>query len=287
MKVEVGSDRLVSFIGGGLHEQRPIWPAGVCRACPGWHGVAFVAAVWYYRNARTPGDHLGIFALMPLHPILTHWSDNEQRDHWFGYWFGHDMFTPPFQTPTTNRSIPRWPRTPSCSAGPTRAVLPHLHDLLRELHPARAASRPRTRNLTGATFTSLPRTPWRTAPTSTTSAPTTTAARRSIRPSSRRPCAGFSATPRTKPICLPTPRSRWTAGSPAWASVSKNGAGLIPPGLRRATLPTCPPSPLASAPDLARTPVSKCLYDTLAPATRQRLAGKTDETACGAPWPRT
>jgi tetratricopeptide (TPR) repeat protein len=28
---------------------------------------------------------------------MTHWSDNEQRNHWFGYWFGHDMFTPPFR----------------------------------------------------------------------------------------------------------------------------------------------------------------------------------------------
>jgi tetratricopeptide (TPR) repeat protein len=25
-----------------------------------------------------------------------HWSHSEQRNHWFGYWFGHDMFTPPY-----------------------------------------------------------------------------------------------------------------------------------------------------------------------------------------------
>lgn len=40
---------------------------------------------------------LVIFALLPLKTVLTHWSDNEQRGHLFGYWFGHDMFTPPFQ----------------------------------------------------------------------------------------------------------------------------------------------------------------------------------------------
>jgi tetratricopeptide (TPR) repeat protein len=40
---------------------------------------------------------LGLFALLPTHAILSHWSDNEQRGHWFGYWFGHDMFTPPFK----------------------------------------------------------------------------------------------------------------------------------------------------------------------------------------------
>ena len=37
-----------------------------------------------------------VMTLMPLHPILSHWSDNEQRGHLFGFWFGHDMFTPPF-----------------------------------------------------------------------------------------------------------------------------------------------------------------------------------------------
>ncbi len=40
---------------------------------------------------------LGVYLMMPLHPILTHWWDNEERNHLFGYWFGHDMFTPPFE----------------------------------------------------------------------------------------------------------------------------------------------------------------------------------------------
>src|SRR5436190_9290727 len=39
---------------------------------------------------------LTIFALTPIHPMLSHWTNNEQRGHYFGYWFGHDMFTPPF-----------------------------------------------------------------------------------------------------------------------------------------------------------------------------------------------
>jgi tetratricopeptide (TPR) repeat protein len=34
--------------------------------------------------------------LIPGFSILSHWFDNEQRGHLFGYWFGHDMFTPPF-----------------------------------------------------------------------------------------------------------------------------------------------------------------------------------------------
>ncbi|MEW6303123.1 MAG: hypothetical protein AB1705_06610, partial [Verrucomicrobiota bacterium] len=39
---------------------------------------------------------MSIYLVMPAHSILTHWSDNEQRGHLFGFWFGHDMFTPPF-----------------------------------------------------------------------------------------------------------------------------------------------------------------------------------------------
>ena len=31
---------------------------------------------------------------VPLQSILSHWGDNEQRGHYFGYWFGHDMFEP-------------------------------------------------------------------------------------------------------------------------------------------------------------------------------------------------
>jgi tetratricopeptide (TPR) repeat protein len=39
---------------------------------------------------------LAIFTLMPLYSVFDHWADNEQRGHEYGYWFGHDMFTPPF-----------------------------------------------------------------------------------------------------------------------------------------------------------------------------------------------
>jgi thioredoxin-like negative regulator of GroEL len=59
--------------------------------------AAFVAGLLLYRSRAPLAITLAIFALMPVHSILTHWSDNEQRNHWFGYWFGHDMFTPPFK----------------------------------------------------------------------------------------------------------------------------------------------------------------------------------------------
>lgn len=39
---------------------------------------------------------LATVCLLPLRPALNNWAENEQRNHLFGYWYGHDMFTPPF-----------------------------------------------------------------------------------------------------------------------------------------------------------------------------------------------
>ncbi|HTL16520.1 MAG TPA: DUF2723 domain-containing protein, partial [Patescibacteria group bacterium] len=58
--------------------------------------LGFVAALWHSREKPPLATALVIFGFMPLHSILTHWADNEQRHHWFGYYFGHDMFSPPF-----------------------------------------------------------------------------------------------------------------------------------------------------------------------------------------------
>ena len=56
-----------------------------------------VTAGFMVSRERMPlGLVLAVFALMPLHSVFAHWSDNEQRGHLFGYWFGHDMFEPPY-----------------------------------------------------------------------------------------------------------------------------------------------------------------------------------------------
>ncbi|MDB6015713.1 MAG: hypothetical protein JWR19_202 [Pedosphaera sp.] len=60
-------------------------------------GVIFVLINFGSRSRPRMALALTLFALLPAHSIMTHWSDNEQRGHWFGYWFGHDMFTPPFK----------------------------------------------------------------------------------------------------------------------------------------------------------------------------------------------
>jgi thioredoxin-like negative regulator of GroEL len=59
--------------------------------------LAFVLALVVYRQRGPLFITLSLFAAMPLYSGLSHWFDANQRNHWFGYWFGHDMFTPPFK----------------------------------------------------------------------------------------------------------------------------------------------------------------------------------------------
>ena len=58
--------------------------------------LIFVCLVWALRRKAPLGIALAIFIAIPSYSALMSWSHSEQRNHWFGYWFGHDMFTPPF-----------------------------------------------------------------------------------------------------------------------------------------------------------------------------------------------
>ena len=60
-------------------------------------GVVFIGSLIVYCRRAPLAITLGLFALMPLSSALSHWAGSEQRNHWFGYWFGHDMFTPPYK----------------------------------------------------------------------------------------------------------------------------------------------------------------------------------------------
>jgi len=61
--------------------------------------IAATLVIWLFKERLHLGTLLAICAAMPLYPIFVHWADNEQRGHLYGYWFGHDMFTPPFTGP--------------------------------------------------------------------------------------------------------------------------------------------------------------------------------------------
>jgi len=59
-------------------------------------GLIYFVTVWALRQRAVLAVALAAFATFPVYSVMTHWSHSEQRYHWFGYWFGHDMFTPPF-----------------------------------------------------------------------------------------------------------------------------------------------------------------------------------------------
>lgn len=58
--------------------------------------VALTALILVGRERVPLTVFLGLIALTPAYTVMNHWSDNEQRGHLFGWYFGHDMFIPPF-----------------------------------------------------------------------------------------------------------------------------------------------------------------------------------------------
>jgi hypothetical protein len=59
--------------------------------------AAFTAAMLLYRRHAPIVLVLALFALLPFSPALGNWLECSQRGHMFGYWYGHDMFSPPFK----------------------------------------------------------------------------------------------------------------------------------------------------------------------------------------------
>ncbi len=58
--------------------------------------ACFTLIVVVFRTKAPVWVLIALFAIAPVRSALSNWSDAEQRGHLFGYWFGHDMFTPPF-----------------------------------------------------------------------------------------------------------------------------------------------------------------------------------------------
>ncbi|MFM8359670.1 MAG: DUF2723 domain-containing protein, partial [Verrucomicrobiota bacterium] len=56
--------------------------------------VAFLGLLLLWRERARLAPILAVFTCIPLDSMVSHWADNEQRGHLFGYWFGHDMFEP-------------------------------------------------------------------------------------------------------------------------------------------------------------------------------------------------
>jgi len=65
--------------------------------------VCLIIAFLVYRQRGPVLIMLCLFGTMPVWSGLSHWYKSEQHNHWFGFWFGHDMFTPPFTDPKTGK----------------------------------------------------------------------------------------------------------------------------------------------------------------------------------------
>lgn len=63
--------------------------------------VVFIVALLVYRKRGPILIVLGLYCIAPIWSGMSHGYKAEQHNHWFGYWFGHDMFTPPFKDPKT------------------------------------------------------------------------------------------------------------------------------------------------------------------------------------------
>jgi tetratricopeptide (TPR) repeat protein len=75
----------------------PVYATLILLAIP----ICYLGALMVYRQRGPLLILLCLFSVMPLWSGLSHWYKSEQHNHWFGFWFGHDMFTPPFTDPKT------------------------------------------------------------------------------------------------------------------------------------------------------------------------------------------
>ncbi len=95
---EISLSELPHWIGRAFAKNQyglPVFASLILLVMP----LVFLSTLLVYRKSAPLAITLGLFALMPLHSGLSHWFKSEQRNHWFGYWYGHDMFTPPFTGP--------------------------------------------------------------------------------------------------------------------------------------------------------------------------------------------
>ncbi len=61
--------------------------------------VGLTGLLLYFRKKVPLVAFMALVALTPFYSVMAHWWDNEHRGHLFGFWFGHDMFIPPFTAP--------------------------------------------------------------------------------------------------------------------------------------------------------------------------------------------
>lgn len=99
--------RMPALVGGSIAAGLALYgKVGLERVHPLDHFTALygivlaVAFVLFFGISRTRAPMkaiLVIFFLSPFYSVMSHWWVNEKHGHLFGYWFGHDMFKPPYE----------------------------------------------------------------------------------------------------------------------------------------------------------------------------------------------
>ena len=72
--------------------------------------LSFLGVLIAHRQRAPLALSLGIFATIPFYSGLAHWFECDQRGHMFGYWYGHDMFSPPGTEADGQRLFPEMTR---------------------------------------------------------------------------------------------------------------------------------------------------------------------------------
>lgn len=86
----------------------------------------FAAALLVYKNRAPLLITLAMFCTVPVYCGFSHWFHAEQHEHWFGYWFGHDMFTPPFVGPDGNLTYDAKLRDAAAKGPNAKMVYPEM-----------------------------------------------------------------------------------------------------------------------------------------------------------------
>ena len=248
----------------------------------------FILALLVYRQRGPLLITLGLFAAMPLYSGLAHWFDSDQRNHWFGYWFGHDMFTTKSFKGTDGQPLyPDMTKDAVLFGGtdpgrfcPTYIIFcesftPHNCQPKEDQNFDRRDVYIITQNaLADGTYLCYIRA-------------NSTAAPRLILPSSATCSGPRSRTRTTRPTSSPAPSRRWTSSSKRWVPRWKSGAAPSPRGLAKRTLLTCPPSRPNYVPAHNRTRSRNTSTTTSAPRPGNFSPARATRPACGAACPGT
>ena len=215
--------------------------------------LAFVLALVLYRQRGPLLITLGLFAAMPLYSGLSHWFDSDQRNHWFGYWFGHDMFTPPFKGADGKPLYPEMTKDAVLFGGTDPGRFCPTYMIFCESFTPHDCQPPEDQNfdrrdvyiitqnaLADGTYLYYIRAHYNRST--------------QIDPPFFRNCSGRRSRTRiTRRTCWPGRWRRWTGSLRRWAPGWKSAGAPTPRGLPTRTLSTCPPLRPSCAPARSRT----------------------------------